>query len=367
MTPLRLYSFLGQVARPHYEAVGGLVARAAGCDPLPLEEPSLAQLDAVIATPGPALVFLCGLPYVRLRDANAPIEPIAAAVPRGDTAPQYFADMVVRQRVRRRHGGRPRRRPHRLQRARLALGLRAAIRRADGSRARRPALRRRDRDGQPPPLARAAPPRRARRGRDRLHAPRPRGPRGPRDRRAPRARASRPGPDPARRARQRRRVPRGPADRRPSSTSTSTSWAEQPSTSASSTASSRPPTEPTTRSARWTAPCDRSQTGDTRPAETRKHPAVAAATTGHVPRVDSSSRHRDQQTRRPTCGVGSSARRCVHEKGVLPAVGASEVGSAGTENPRNPGPEEPRTRGNPEVPQVQKYRYPPNRLNPSGR
>jgi phosphonate transport system substrate-binding protein len=70
--------------------------RAVGYEPAPLEEPGLAQLDEIMAKPGPALVYLCGLPYVRLRDDNAPIEAIAAAVPRGEPAPQYFADLVVR-------------------------------------------------------------------------------------------------------------------------------------------------------------------------------------------------------------------------------------------------------------------------------
>jgi ABC-type phosphate/phosphonate transport system substrate-binding protein len=91
-----VYSFLGEAAAPHFSAVSELVARAAGCDPAPLEEPGLARLDEIVATPGAALVFLCGLPYVRLRDGNAPIEAITAAVPRGEPAPRYFADLVVR-------------------------------------------------------------------------------------------------------------------------------------------------------------------------------------------------------------------------------------------------------------------------------
>lgn len=97
MTPLRLYSFLGEAARPHYADVGELVARAAGCEPTALEEPGLRRLDEVVAAPGPALLFLCGLPYVRLRDGNAPVEAIAAAVPSGEPAPRYFADLVVRE------------------------------------------------------------------------------------------------------------------------------------------------------------------------------------------------------------------------------------------------------------------------------
>ena len=96
MSALRVYSFLGESAAPHFAAVSELVVRAAGCEPAPLEEPGLAQLDELMATPGPALVYLCGLPYVRLRDDNAPIEAIAAAIPRGEPAPQYYADLAVR-------------------------------------------------------------------------------------------------------------------------------------------------------------------------------------------------------------------------------------------------------------------------------
>ena len=97
MTPLRVYSFLGEAAAPHYAAVGGLVARAAGLEPAPFGEPGLARLDEIVAAPGPALLFLCGLPYVRLSDENAPVEAIAAAVPIGEPGPQYFAELVVRE------------------------------------------------------------------------------------------------------------------------------------------------------------------------------------------------------------------------------------------------------------------------------
>jgi ABC-type phosphate/phosphonate transport system substrate-binding protein len=96
MTPLRVHNFLGEAAGPHFSAVSEIVARAAGCEAVPLDEPGLARLDEIIATPGPALLYLCGLPYVRLRDGGAPIEAIAAAVPVGEPAPQYFSDLVVR-------------------------------------------------------------------------------------------------------------------------------------------------------------------------------------------------------------------------------------------------------------------------------
>lgn len=96
MTSLRAYSFLGECGAPHFAAVADLVARAAGVEATVLDEPGLERLDEIVATPGPALIYLCGLPYVRLRDAGAPIEAIAAAVPRGEPGPQYFADLVVR-------------------------------------------------------------------------------------------------------------------------------------------------------------------------------------------------------------------------------------------------------------------------------
>ena len=96
MTTLHVYSFLGEASAPHFSAVSGLVARAVGCDPGPLTEPGLPQLAEIMAAPGAALVFLCGLPYARLRDDNAPIEAIAAAVPCGEPVPGYFADLVVR-------------------------------------------------------------------------------------------------------------------------------------------------------------------------------------------------------------------------------------------------------------------------------
>jgi ABC-type phosphate/phosphonate transport system substrate-binding protein len=96
VTALRAHSFLGEAASPHFSAVAELVARAAGYDPIPLDEPGLAQLDRIVAKPGPALLFLCGLPYVRLRDDNAQVDAIAAAVPEGAPGPVYFADLVVR-------------------------------------------------------------------------------------------------------------------------------------------------------------------------------------------------------------------------------------------------------------------------------
>jgi phosphonate transport system substrate-binding protein len=96
VTALRVHSFLGEVLRPHFAAVAGLAARAAGYESTPLDEPGLVRLDETVAAPGPALLFLCGLPYTRLRDAGAPVEAIAGAVPHGEPGPRYFSAFVVR-------------------------------------------------------------------------------------------------------------------------------------------------------------------------------------------------------------------------------------------------------------------------------
>ena len=96
---MRALSFLGVAARPHYAAVAALVARALG-EPVPeIEEPGLGNLAAAVADPRPALAFLCGLPFVRLRDADAPVEALAAPVIVEPGTPEgavYFSDLTVR-------------------------------------------------------------------------------------------------------------------------------------------------------------------------------------------------------------------------------------------------------------------------------
>jgi ABC-type phosphate/phosphonate transport system substrate-binding protein len=96
---MRALSFLGAAARPHYAAVAAVVARALG-EPAPeVVEPGLDHLAEAIADPRPALVFLCGLPYVRLRDSDAPVEALAAPVtddPGGPESAVYFSDVLVR-------------------------------------------------------------------------------------------------------------------------------------------------------------------------------------------------------------------------------------------------------------------------------
>ena len=94
MQALAVHSFLGQAARPHYAAVASVVAQAVGVAVEPLRETPLAHLPEVIAGP-PALLFLCGLPYTRMRDAGADVEPLAAPVPDDEDGAFYRADLLV--------------------------------------------------------------------------------------------------------------------------------------------------------------------------------------------------------------------------------------------------------------------------------
>jgi phosphonate transport system substrate-binding protein len=94
MTTLAVHSFLGEAARPHYEAVTAELARVTGIAVEPLRETPLRTLPAVTAGL-PALLFVCGLPYARSRDAGAPIEPLAAPVPDDEEAAVYHADLLI--------------------------------------------------------------------------------------------------------------------------------------------------------------------------------------------------------------------------------------------------------------------------------
>jgi ABC-type phosphate/phosphonate transport system substrate-binding protein len=92
---IRLLSFLAPAARAHHEAAGAEAAQAAGLEPLPLEAPGMEGMAGALEG-GPALVFVCGLPYTRARDAGLPLEPLAAAVPAGEDAAVYHCDLVGR-------------------------------------------------------------------------------------------------------------------------------------------------------------------------------------------------------------------------------------------------------------------------------
>ena len=94
MQAFAVHSFLGAIARPHYEAVTRAIAAQSGTAFEPLRETPLAELPAVVAGP-PALLFVCGLPYTRMRDAGAAIEPLAAPVPESEDGAFYHADLLV--------------------------------------------------------------------------------------------------------------------------------------------------------------------------------------------------------------------------------------------------------------------------------
>jgi ABC-type phosphate/phosphonate transport system substrate-binding protein len=96
---MRALSFLGAAAAPHYEAVAAVVARELGVAAPALEHPGLVGLDDAVADPRPALAFLCGLPYVRLRAAGAPVSALAAPVaaqPGGGEAAAYSSVLLAR-------------------------------------------------------------------------------------------------------------------------------------------------------------------------------------------------------------------------------------------------------------------------------
>jgi ABC-type phosphate/phosphonate transport system substrate-binding protein len=94
--PLRLLSFLSERAARHYAAAGRLAASAAGLRAGSLQQPGLVRLEKALGDERPALIFLCGLPYVELRDRGWPVEPLAAPVPAGGDGPLYHAALVLR-------------------------------------------------------------------------------------------------------------------------------------------------------------------------------------------------------------------------------------------------------------------------------
>ena len=90
-------SFLGEAALPHYTAVAGLVADALGVPRPRVIQTDLDDLDLVVGDTAPTLAFLCGLPFVRLRDRGAAVDCVAAPVPvADDAAAVYFTDLVTR-------------------------------------------------------------------------------------------------------------------------------------------------------------------------------------------------------------------------------------------------------------------------------
>lgn len=89
---MRAYAFLGGALHFYQRAVVAELNRRLGLEiAVPLKG-DLADL-AAIAVGEPALLFLCGLPYVRSRDAGLPLEPLAApvSVKHADESPGYYS------------------------------------------------------------------------------------------------------------------------------------------------------------------------------------------------------------------------------------------------------------------------------------
>ena len=76
---MRAYAFLGDALMVYQSAVVDLLRERAQVEIDPLVAGDLEELDA-IAGGSPALLFLCGLPYVRTRDRGFPLQPLAAPV-----------------------------------------------------------------------------------------------------------------------------------------------------------------------------------------------------------------------------------------------------------------------------------------------
>lgn len=76
---MRSHAFLGEALLPYQAAVTAEAAARLG---IAIGETRSASLDELEAVAGgePALLFLCGLPYTRLRDRGFAVEPLAAPV-----------------------------------------------------------------------------------------------------------------------------------------------------------------------------------------------------------------------------------------------------------------------------------------------
>lgn len=87
---MRAYAFLGGALLGYQRAVVAELNRRLGLAISVPTEADLVDLES-IASGEPALLFLCGLPYVRARDAGLPLEPLAAPVSAeyADESPRY--------------------------------------------------------------------------------------------------------------------------------------------------------------------------------------------------------------------------------------------------------------------------------------
>lgn len=93
---MRAYAFLGEALKAYQSAVVEAL-RARGVDVEPLATGDLADV-AAIADRETALLFLCGLPYVRLRDAGHDAQPLVAPVPvdAPEAPPGYRSALLAR-------------------------------------------------------------------------------------------------------------------------------------------------------------------------------------------------------------------------------------------------------------------------------
>ena len=94
---MRAYAFLGDALFVYQAAVVDLLRERVGLPLDPLEAGDLALLPALAGT-GPSLLFLCGLPYVRTRDAGLPLDalvaPVSTSAPEGE--PGYLSLLLGR-------------------------------------------------------------------------------------------------------------------------------------------------------------------------------------------------------------------------------------------------------------------------------
>ena len=94
---MRSHAFLGDALLPYQAAVTAEVAARTGMAIDATRTASLDDLDA-IAAGEPALLYLCGLPYTRLRDRGLPVEALAAPVSAldPDAGPRYRSVLLAR-------------------------------------------------------------------------------------------------------------------------------------------------------------------------------------------------------------------------------------------------------------------------------
>ena len=94
---MRAYAFLGDALMVYQSAVVDLLRERAQIEIDPLVAGDLGDLDE-IALGGPALLFLCGLPYVRARDRGLPLQalvaPVSSAAP--ELRPGYLSLVLGR-------------------------------------------------------------------------------------------------------------------------------------------------------------------------------------------------------------------------------------------------------------------------------